>query len=173
MKKRILIVSILVLCVFIWSCDNEPYEGELFFPVSNENPTIPEDFENAFYAKLNGLEFLDQNIYTTVSEGPGDHEFIAITGSENNYHSIILYLPSNISVGTYYYDTETIVTVPNLNVTYSNLADLNQSGIGVGSVSIIEHDLANHYIKGNFECVVNAQNGSIHYITEGSFEIVY
>lgn len=133
MTKRKIIVSIVVFFVFIWSCENEPYEGELFFPDSNENPTIPDDFENAFYAKLNGQEFLDQNIYTTVSVVPGDHDFIAITWSENNYHSIILYLPSDISVGTYYYDPETIVTIPNLNVTYSNLADLLQSGIGNGS----------------------------------------
>ena len=173
MNKRTIIVSILFLFVFALSCDNEPYEGELFFPVSNENPTIPDDFENAFYAQLNGNEFLDQNIYTIVSEGPGDHDFIAITGSENYYHSIILYLPSNISVGTYNYAPETIITVPNLNVTYSNLADLNQSGIGDGSITITEHNLSNHYIKGSFECVVNGQNGSIHYITDGSFEIVY
>lgn len=173
MNNLKIIVSIFVFCMLFGSCDNEPYEGGLFFPETNEDTNIPEDFENAFYAKLNGQEFMDQNIYTIVTEGPGENDFIAITGSENNYHSIIVYLPSNIAVGTYFYSPETIVAVPNLNVTYSNLADLLQSGIGDGSVTIIEHNVTDQYIKGTFECVVNAQNGTIQSITEGSFEIVY
>ncbi len=173
MKKSKVIISFLFLFVGICSCDNEPYEGELFFPESNDIPVIPDDFENDFYAELNGEEFMDQNIYITVSEGSGYNDFIAITGSENNYHSIILYLPSNISSGTYYYNTQTIVDVPNLNVTYSNLANLLESGIGDGSITITEHNLTNQRISGNFECVVNSDNGSIQTITAGSFDVVY
>lgn len=173
MKRSKIIASLLLLFLGIWSCDNEPYEGELYFPETNDIPTIPIDFENTFYAELNGEEFKDQNIYSIVSEGPEDSDFIAITGSENNYHSIILYLPLNIAVGTYYYSPETIVNIPNLNVTYSNLADLLLSGIGNGSITITEHNQNNQRISGNFECHVNSSDGSIQYITAGRFDVLY
>ena len=175
MKRALVLVTILTFCMSL-SCDNEPYEGP--FPQSDlpgfdNSSTIPDDFENIFFAKLNGLDFNVQNIYTINSIDIDENDFIAITGSENNYHSIILYLPSDISIGTYYCSPQTILPVPNLNVTYSNLADLVQSGIGDGQIIIESHDIAEHYIKGNFQCDVNSQNGNVQYITEGRFEVIY
>ncbi len=164
---------LLTVLAIVCSCGNEPYDGELFIVESDDNPDIIDDFKNSFYAKLNGQEFIVHQIYTTLSTDPIDSNFIAITGSENNYHSIILYLPSDITVGTYYYNPQTIITVPNLNVTYSNLANLLESGIGEGYIVILEHDIANQHIKGRFECVVNSENGSIQHITEGNFDVVY
>lgn len=165
----------LVLFVMLvgYSCDNEPYDGPLTSQQIIENPEIPDDFENSFFARLNNTQFTVNDIYLTVSEGVDGNNFIAITGAENNYHSIIVYLPSNITVGTYQYSPQTIVTAPNLNITYSNLANLLQSGIGNGSISITEHNLENNRIKGTFECIVNSENGSVQYITDGSFEIIY
>ncbi len=159
--------------VSINSCENEPYEGNIYVPEETDNTYIPEDFENSFFAKLNGTDFNVHQIYTTYSVEQDDDNFIAITGSENNYHAIIIYVPANISVGTYQYDTQTVVTVPNLNITYSNLSNLLESGIGNGTLTIDVHDIDNHYIKGNFECVVTSENGSINDITEGTFEVVY
>jgi|GEM_PF-3786670 len=83
----------------------------------------PADVENAFFVPLNNEEFNVQNIYTVNTTDNDDNNFIAITGSENNYHSIIVHLPSNIAAGTCFYSPQTIVNVPNLNITYSNLAD--------------------------------------------------
>ncbi len=163
----------MVTLAIISSCDNEPFDGDLFVPTLNENPDIPEDFQNTFSAKLNGTEFSVHQIYTTQYDGPDDSDFIAITGSQNNYHSIILYLPSDILAGTYYYSPESIVSIPNLNVTYSNLADLMQSGIGDGHITIEDHDILNHHIRGSFGCEVNSQSGFLHYITEGYFNVIY
>lgn len=173
MKKHVILVSFLSVFLIFCSCENEPYEGPLNFPESNEDNEIPDDFQNTFSAKLNGEEFVDNQIYTLLSVDSQDNDFLAITGSENNYHSIILYLPYEIDAGTYYFDPETIVNVPNLNVTYSNLADLLTSGIGNGSITIDEHDILNRYIKGTFECAVNSDDGTVQYITEGRFDIVY
>lgn len=173
MKKVAHLILFFSVSIFIGSCDNEPYEGDLYFPESNENPNIPEDFQNTFHAQLNGQDFNEQHIYTIYTEGEATSDFIAITGSENNYHSIIVYLPSTISPGIYYFDPQSVISVPNLNITYSNLQNLLESGIGDGVIYIDEHDILSHYIKGRFECVVNSQNGSIQNITEGSFEVVY
>ena len=172
-----LFLLMLCLCFSFLSCDNEPYEGE--FPTIDSVDTnfddldIPEDFENYFYAKLDGEEFVDQIIYTVVSTDINDSNFLAITGSINNYHSIIIYLPLEITAGTYDYDLESILTIPNLNVTYSNFDNLLESGIGDGSLTVESHDHLNRYIKGNFECVVNSENGTTHTIEDGDFEIVY
>lgn len=173
MKKVSVFISFFVALVLVSSCANEPFEGDLFIPASNENPDILENFQNTFSAKLNGSEFSVHQIYTMQSDGPDDSDFIAITGSQNNYHSIILYLPSGILTGNYYYSPESIVSIPNLNVTYSNLADLMQSGIGDGHITIEDHDILNRQILGSFACEVNAQSGSLHYITEGYFNVIY
>lgn len=166
-------MPILSLMIFVISCDNEPYEGEIYLAESDVDPLIPEDFQNVFAAELNGQAFNVGNIYTTYSEDLDAGDFIAITGSESFYHSIILYLPSDISSGTYTFDSQSVLTNPNLNITYSNLQNLLESGIGDGVMTIEVHDLDNHYIKGNFECTINSQNGEIIEITEGRFEVVY
>ena len=158
-------------------CENEPYDGplnvEMIDDGPDDNPDIPDDFENSFAATLNGQAFIVNNIYILNSTDAQNNNFIAITGAENNYHSIILYLPTDIAVGTYTYSPETIVAVPNLNVTYSNLADLQQSGIGNGHIIITEHNTAAHRINGTFACTVNAQNGNTQHITQGSFDVIY
>ncbi|MEZ4802736.1 MAG: hypothetical protein R2797_08170 [Gelidibacter sp.] len=171
--KKIALLSFLSILTLFLSCDNEPYEGGIYVPDANENNDIPDDFQNSFSAKLNGVDFIDEQIYTTISEGQGNSDFIAITGTRDTYLSIIIYIPSDISVGNYYYDLDTILDEPNLNVTYSNLDNLLESGTGEGSITIVEHTVSNHHIKGTFECVVNSQNGSVNRITEGHFNVVY
>ena len=56
MKKT---VGFAVLCVisFIWACNNEPYDGPLnSVNITNgQNTTIPSDFENSFFAKLDAI----------------------------------------------------------------------------------------------------------------------
>ena len=166
-------MPILSLKILMFSCDNEPYEGEIYMAESDMDPVIPEDFQNVFTAELNGQAFNVGNIYTTYSEDIDAGNFIAITGSESFYHSIILYLPSDISSGTYTFDSQSVLTNPNLNITYSNLQNLLESGIGDGVMTTEVHDVDNHYIKGDFECAINSQNSEISEITEGCFEVVY
>jgi len=173
MGKPCVLLSMFILG-FICSCENEPYEGLIFIQDTPEiDFDIPDDFENSFYSKLNDEEFMVQNIYTVLSNDTDNGSFIAITGSQNNYHSIIVYMPSDIATGTFYYNAETIIDNPNLNVTYSNLADLLESGTGDGLLTISEHDTVNRYIKGSFNCVVYSGNNSIQTITDGRFEVIY
>lgn len=173
MLKVAFIMPILSLMILMFSCDNEPYEGEIPLAESDIDPVIPEDFQNVFVADLNGQTFDVGNIYTTYSEDLDAGDFIAITGSESFYHSIILYLPSDITAGTYNFDSQSVLNNPNLNITYSNLQNLLESGIGDGVITIQEHNVTNHYMKGHFECTISSQNGTINEITEGRFEVVY
>ncbi|MEO6348449.1 MAG: hypothetical protein ABIO60_11135 [Aquaticitalea sp.] len=134
---------------------------------------IPEDFKNMFNAQLEGQVFVVQHIYTTKSLDANNANFMAITASKTDYQSIIIYLPFDIVIGTYLYCSSSVLTIPNLNITYSNLEDVLESGIGNGEITITERNIFTHHIKGTFQCVVNSQNGSIHLISYGSFDVVY
>lgn len=130
-------------------------------PFTSENYT-----EDTFFAKVDGQDFVDVDIFTAISSA-GDVELISVAGHDADDNSITVSVRSNISPGTYqitgsnsdlvqmYYDKES--------------TDFWERCLN-GTVTVVERTATQ--LKCTFSGIVT--DGETAYsITEGAFDVQY
>jgi hypothetical protein len=125
--------------------------------------------ENEFFAKVDGVEFVEDALTGNYSELPG-MSTISINATKNSLETIGIALPGDVTPGTYNFQFgSTPTALYNLSAT--------DVYVGDGSVTITTHDVANKKIIGTFQFTANPTpggSGSGSYeITEGSFDVTY
>lgn len=130
-------------------------------PFTSENYT-----EDTFYAKVNGQEFVDVDIFTAITS-TSDVELISVAGHDAGGNSITVSVRSNIAPGTYE------ITGSNSDLVqmfYEREADEFWERCLNGTVTVVERTATQ--IKCTFSGIVT--DGETAYsITEGAFDVEY
>ena len=182
MNKIVLLFFLLMGAVWC-SCDNEPYEGPIpsaeVIPddggsnPSDDDPVDPVDFENQLYALLDGTELLFDEILVEVSNTASSYEVIKVESTYNN-HNLRISIPSNLTTsGAYHYSENTIQEAPHLYLRYNDTTEPNVFYIGNGSLTILQNDANERYIKAIFECAIDTENDGVLNLTQGILEVRY
>ena len=141
--------------------DKIPYSTTVLPPNSNS--------KNSFFAKVNGVEFVEDGIQAVSLSLPGFSN-ISITATKNNLQTISLNLNSDIVVGDYTFSSVT----PPLGQYNLSLTDANASQEEGSKLTITVHDRAKKRIVGTFKFTASPLFGGKSYeITEGSFDVTY
>lgn len=130
-------------------------------PFTSENYT-----EDTFYAKVNGQEFVDVDIFTAISSA-GDVELISVAGHDAGGNSITVSVRSDIAPGSYE------ITGSNSDLVqmfYEREADDFWERCLGGTVTVIERTAT--HLKCTFAGVV-FDDTSTYTITEGAFDVQY
>lgn len=130
-------------------------------PYTSTNPT-----SDSFFAKVNGLEFVDNDIFTAESSS-GTQEFISISAMNAADEEITVSVNSSLAVGTY-----PLNATPNNNVNVVYTLPTSDFGTraSIGNVTISEKTSTR--IKGTFTATVTIE-GVAYRITEGAFDVEY
>jgi len=133
---------------------------------SGQFKDIPFDKGNEFFAKVDGVEFVD------VSFGVDDGNFgsLAFIVRNAEQESITIGMDPNISPGTYNFNV--FPALPSSDYTPS----LNDFHDGEGTITIIQHNISAGVIVGTFEFTAIPHmggTGPTYEITEGSFCMYY
>lgn len=148
----------------------------------DDNSVAPKDFTNgtftnlpyittnptgdSFFAKVNGVEFVDNDIFT-VESGSGTQNFISIAALNAADEEITVSVNSSLAVGTY---PITGATNSNVNVIYALPTSDFGTRAATGNVTISEKTSTR--IKGTFTATVTID--AVNYqITEGAFDVEY
>ena len=126
---------------------------------------LPDIFENEFFAKVDGVEYVETSISPINRFG---HIFV---GGRRNLEILAIIVDENVTAGTYTL-TSDISRYPN-GVYEINTTDLHVSGSG--TITITSHDVSKKRLIGTFEFIaVPILTGVGTYeITEGSFSVTY
>lgn len=130
-------------------------------PYVTENPT-----NDTFFARINGVEFVDTDIFTLEIE-INNIAFISVYADDINDNGITVSMRSNLNAGTYNITGNTNDVVQ-LNYVNSSVP-FNQFATS-GSVTITEKTATR--IKGTFNANVIHQ-GVTYQITQGAFDVEY
>ena len=162
--KLFMMTSILVFS----SCKKDEVDPAPFVtqPIT---PAVP---SNSFYAKVDGVEFVE-TLFSAFSFSAANA--ILITASQNGgVTSIGLNVADDIAVGTY---TFSFSGQP--SATYNVSSDVNDSYVtdNQGTLVITTHDLSAKFIEGTFNYLATPNIGSTSTsnfdITEGAFAVSY
>lgn len=130
-------------------------------PYTNDNFT-----DDTFFAKVNGQEFVDVDIFTAISSA-GDVELISVAGHDVNNNSITVSVRSNITPGTYE------ITGSNSDLVqmfYENESTGFWERCLNGTVTVEERTATQ--LKCTFSGIVTDGNTTFT-ITEGAFDVQY
>ncbi|MDY0089488.1 MAG: DUF6252 family protein [Flavobacteriaceae bacterium] len=148
-----------------WSNDDEQIAPIVFtngvftnIPYVVENPA-----GDTFYAKVNGVEFQDTDIFIAEIEVM-EQEFISVIAMDASDQTIRVNLRSNLGVGTH-----TVSSGGSAQINYE-IPDEFEEYANTGSVTIIEKTATR--IKGTFSATVS-DGGDAYQITEGAFDVEY
>ena len=135
--------------------------------VFNNIPFTSENFtEDTFFAKVNGQDFVDVDIFTAISSA-GDVELISVAGHDAGNNSITVSVRSNITPGTYE------ITGSNSDLVqmfYEREGDDFWERCLSGTVTVEERTATQ--LKCTFSGVVT--DGETSYsITQGAFDVQY
>ncbi len=136
-----------------------PYASDV--PSGNSN--------NTFFAKVDGVEFVEDGIGGALLSFPGTPSIITISATKNSFETISISVSSNITSGTYDFSTfDPPMGQYNLSLTEGTVSD---SGV----LTITSHDIANKRIVGTFSFKASPLigTGNSYEITEGSFDVTY
>ena len=156
-----------ILCFSIVSCDNEPLEGTFTDEIGTGSNTGSGSTtgNTSFFAKVDGVEFAEQNLMGTKASG-----MLAIMASRTDGTQIVISMPDTVTPGTYNFDLATYVgqyskTSPSVMVTRADS----------GSVTISSHDTANKKVVGTFNFVSSPIGATTpqHNVSDGSFSVTY
>ena len=144
------------------------FTNGVFTNISYAGPTTPPVVNDNFYAKIDGTEFVEDQIngalLTNVSGMPDQ---ISVVGSKTNGDSVGLNIVNSLSVGTYQF------TGP-LGVQVNGSCVLNSVLYNAESGSITITSKTPSRIVGTFNMVVkNFTTSAIKTVTEGSFDVQY
>ena len=137
---------------------NVPYTGTL---VSGDN-------NNAFFAKVDGDEFVEDainGIYTSLA----GMTTIAVVATKNSLETMSVTLPGDVTPGTYDFAS---FSAPNAQYNIGTTS-INS---GTGTVTITTHDAVNKKLIGTFQFTaapLGGGTGTSYEITEGSFDVTY
>jgi hypothetical protein len=127
---------------------------------------------NTFFAKLDGVEFVEDAANATLSTFLGQ-QILTINGFKNNGESLSISIDGNITPGTYSFDG--IGNFTNIGqYVGDNPSDVYNAN---GTFTIISHDTTNNTISGTFSFTAEQfpqGPGSVNIdVTEGAFSVTY
>ncbi len=163
MKNHLLIVSLFTGLVFMTSsCKKEESEP-------TPTPPAPVVVTNAFYAQVDAVEFVEQSLSSSNSNGT-----ILINASKSvGPTSIGLVLPSTVVAGSYQSSA-----FGSYRIQYTNGSTSNDIYVvDGGSIQISQNDQTNRVIRGSFSGTAIPIFGSTstnqYVITDGTFTMNY
>lgn len=130
-------------------------------PYTSTNPT-----GDTFFAKVNGTEFVDSDIFT-VETVVGGQEFISIGASNVREEEITVSIKSSLTTGSY---PITGANSDNVQVIYTLATEDFGTRATTGTVTITEKTATR--IKGTFTAK-STVDGVDYQITEGAFNVEY
>lgn len=135
--------------------------------IFNNIPFTTENFtEDTFFAKVNGQEFVDVDIFTAISSA-GGVELISVAGHDVDDNNITVSVRSNISSGTYEITGDNTDLV---QMFYENTTTGFWERCMSGTVTVLER--TSTQLKCTFSGLVT--DGETTYtITEGAFDVQY
>jgi len=167
--------------------NNKTISGTFFFTGHNQNlgpkeftngvfnkipyttDALPPSTQNSFFAKVDGVEFVEDAVQGIASSLPG-FSTIGISATKNNLQTIGLTLNSDIVEGDYTFS----IFSPPIGQYNLFLGDSYVSQETGSKLTITLHDKANKRIVGTFNFTASPLLGGQSYeITEGSFDITY
>jgi len=129
-------------------------------------PYTTQDPQNdSFYAKLNGVEFVDVDILGGTVTAGGGEDYIFVTADNLAGDSITIQMRANLVVGTYLINSSN-----NVQVHYTPIDDDFGGSAVTGTVTITEKTSSR--IKGTFSAPVVIGSTTYNF-TEGSFDVEY
>lgn len=148
-----------------WSNDEESIEPiEFTNGVFTNIPYVTENLTgDTFYARVNGVEFVDTDILVFEIEIM-EQEFISVVAMDANDRSIGVNISSSFGVGTY-----PVSQGGTAQVHYEIPGEVGAFATS-GSVTITEKTATR--IKGTFNATVN-EGGDTYQITQGEFDVEY
>lgn len=143
-------------------------KGE-FSKISYTTDVQPPSGKNSFFAKVDGVEFVEDAVNGIATNLPG-FSTIGISATKNNLQTIGLTLNSDIVAGEYTFSSFTPpIGQYNLSSSNSNVAQATGS-----KLTITLHDKTKKRIVGTFNFTASPVLGGQSYeITEGSFDVTY
>lgn len=130
-------------------------------PYTSTNPT-----GDSFFAKVNGVEFVDNDIFT-VESSSGTQNFISIAALNAAEEEITVSVNSSLAVGTY-----PINGAPNSNVNVIYALPTSDFGTRAATGNITISEKTATRIKGTFTAKVTI-DATDYQITEGAFDVEY
>ncbi|MEP1489508.1 MAG: DUF6252 family protein [Algibacter sp.] len=139
-----------------------------FNNVSYGTDILPSNSANSFFAKVDGVEFIEDAVQG-MAVSLGGINNIGISATKNNLETIGLNLDANVVPGEYELSTFSIPSglySKSFSESYASNA---------GKVIITTHDVANKHIVGTFEFTATSflSADEKYEVTEGSFDITY
>ncbi len=123
--------------------------------------------DNTFFAKVDGVEFVEDNFSGTVLNFAGMSS-IGISAVNNSLVSIGFSLPSTITPGTY-----DLTSLGEIRGMY-NISTTNINGAKSGTITISSHNTTTKHIVATFDFIAGPLVGTTEYaITDGEFELTY
>lgn len=170
MKRRKFGFSLMIFaCASVMalsSCEKDDPEPE------DPAPVTPTPEANAFFAHLNGAEYVE----TTYTGMQSSGTILITAGRNGGMESIGLAIPDTISVGSYNFEGSfgNLRGMYNANQTLDGMYSAENN---TGSLVITKHDKENDAIKGTFSFMATPNFGSTatdeYSITSGSFVYNY
>tara|TARA_R110002050_G_scaffold233063_1_gene368725 strand:+ start:8019 stop:8942 length:924 start_codon:yes stop_codon:yes gene_type:complete len=124
---------------------------------------------NTFFAKVDGVEFLEEGIGGALLSIPGTPSIITISATKTSLETISISVNADITDGTYEFSSfDPPLGQYNLSLTDGVVSDS-------GTLTITSHDTFNKRIIGTFSFKASSilGTGSSYEITEGSFDVTY
>jgi len=126
---------------------------------------IPLEKENSFFAKVDGIEFVD----TQIVPGINNFGWIGLLAIDGNNEQIFIAVRYNATPGDYTLSQDSEQT----RFDYS--PSLQDFHYGEGTVTILVHNPETNFLMGTFNCTALPELGGVgtYEITEGRFCVTY
>ncbi|WP_299129328.1 DUF6252 family protein [uncultured Winogradskyella sp.] len=149
--------------VFNFSGYNDTGERKEFTSGIFEN--IKLEKVNAFFAKVDGIEFVD----TQIVPGINNFGWVGFLARDANNEEIFLSIRYNVGPGTYALNQDTSLT------TFDYSPSFQDFHYGEGSVIIEIHNTETNFLMGTFSCTALPELSGVgtYEITEGRFCVTY
>jgi len=151
------------------SLGSKEFTKGVFNKISYTTNALPSTGNNSFFAKVDGVEFVEDAVQGAAVSLPG-FSTIGISATKNNLQTIGLTLNSDIIEGDYTFSSFS----PPIGQYNLSLTDGNVSQEAGSKLTITLHDKAKKRIVGTFNFTASPLLGGKNYeITEGSFDVTY
>lgn len=149
--------------------ETKGFTNGVFTKISYDTDVSTSDNDNAFFAKIDDVEFVEDGIGGALLSLPGTPSIITISATKTSLETISISVNADIAIGTYDFSTlNTPMGQYNLSLTEGVVSDS-------GTLKITSHDTTNKRIIGTFSFSASSilGTGSSYEITEGSFDVTY
>jgi len=165
MKKHVLTLAVLSGLVLLTpSCKKDDTD-----PVETVTPTTPAEVTNSFYAQVDAVEFVEQSLSSSNTNG-----YIGIVASTSvGPKTIGITIPTTATPGSY-----TATMYGDYRIQYVNGSGTNNIyGVDGGTIQVVSNDQTNKVITGTFSGTAIPIPASTatdnHIITDGNFTMNY